>query len=452
MANQNRKAASQKAAKQNKNRTATHPGSRERETALSVLLSVFEKGEYLDRALEAEPLAAFSTKERAFLLRLCEGCVERRITLDYVLDQTASMPMKKQKPVIRTLLRMGAYQILFMDQVSDAAAVNGTVALVRGPFSSLKGVVNGILRSIVRDREAWLEKIQSAPDDVRASVPAWIADLWKRERGEAAAAQMTEALLAASPVCIRVNEARTSLEELRRMLEEEGYLCTPAEDLPALYLSRAGKLFETKAYKDGLFYVQDAAAMQVVRQALLTAVPAPLQVLDLCAAPGGKALQLAEGIASAGGQVTARDKTEEKVRRIRENATRLGVQNLTAEVHDALEPDPKARGRCSLVLCDLPCSGLGVLTRKPDIRYRVTPEEIESLAALQRKMLATAAEYVADGGCLVYSTCTVSRAENEDNAAWFAQNHPAFEKLKEEQILPLAGKHDGAYYCIFRKA
>ncbi len=440
-------------------------GMKEREAALSVLLSVFEKGEYLDRAMERElsrasagetgqtgaPREAFSARERAFLLRLCEGCAERRLTLDFVLDGTASVPVKKQKPVIRTLLRMGAYQILYMDQVSDAAAVSSTVALVRGPFASLKGVVNGVLRSIARNRREWEEKIAHAPAEVRFSVPAWILDLWTRERGEAAAEQMTAALAGGAPVCIRANEARISKEALAARLAEEGFDCTPAEGLPALYPARAAKLFSTQAYRNGLFYAQDAAAMQVIRQALQLADPLPKRVLDLCAAPGGKALQLAEGIAAAGGTVTARDKTGEKVRRIRENAGRLGITNLTAEVHDALTPDPAAEGAFDLVLCDLPCSGLGVLSRKPDIRCRVVPSDLCSLAALQKEMLGQAAFYVADGGMLVYSTCTVSRAENEENAAWFEETHPAFEKLKEEQILPRAGRNDGAYYCIFRR-
>lgn len=429
----------------------------ERELALDILLLVTRDGVHCHLAIRQvlEKYQYLEKKSRAFISRLTQGTIERMIELDYVLDCYSKTPVSKMKPVIRCILRSGVYQLLYMDSVPASAACNEAVRLAgkRG-FSGLRGFVNGVLRAIGRAKEAGAIVY---PDEhkepvrclsVRNSVPQWLVEQWIGTYGYAAAKSMCEASLCERPTAIRVNTQSCSVRELREELDAAGIRTEPVDECAdALLISGYDYLGSLPAFLRGDFYVQDLSSMQVAQAAQ---VQPGWHVIDVCAAPGGKAVHVAQ-LLQGSGHVEARDLTDYKVDLILENMERCQVENMSAKVWDATVRDDAAVGTADLVIADLPCSGLGVLHSKPDIKYNMSPEQMRELAALQRGILAVVADYVRPGGRLVYSTCTVNRAENEDNAAWFAARRPEFEKKSERQILP-DHRQDGFYIAVFERA
>ena len=403
-------------------------------------------------------------RDRNFCRRLTEGTIERCIYLDYMIDQVARTGTKKMKPVIRWIIRTAAYQIWFMS-VPDRAAVSEAVRITAqkgcGP---LKGFVNGVLRNLVRRKDGLtLPDRTSDPDgylSVRYSMPLPIVRRWTerygREKTEAAAASFEEK----PPLTVRFREDASSLE---RELEEEGISVTDAPYVrDAHILSGVTGLDDLPAFRRGALAVQDVSSMLAVRAA---GIGKSSTVLDLCAAPGGKAMLAAD--LAPDGRVIARDLTEKRAGLIRSGAARLGIGNLTVECRDASVFDPKLAEIADVVLADVPCSGLGVIGRKPDIRYRISDAKTASLVKLQREILAQAVRYVRPGGTLLYSTCTVDVRENEENAAWLAERmklEPVAvapdlpEELREEagsknylQLLPGTHRCDGFFFAKFRK-
>ena len=430
-----------------------------RALALDLLLEAERGTEYEGRLLKdmLEKYDYLDGREKAFFKRLADGRTGRRLQLDYVLELCSSVPVLKMKPLIRCILRMGAYQILFMDGVPDSAACNEAVKLAKKRrFGQLSGFVNGVLRSLCAGKDAiiWPDREKEPVRflSLRYSMPEWIVQRWMEEYGEKRTEAMLAALLEERPLTIRLSERLSGGEQkaLLEKLEQAG--CSPhphplfaGKGRPAVYtLSRAEGIAGLPGFAEGAFSVQDAASMLPVECAGLRAgtdrddppadSPSGLLVVDVCAAPGGKACQAAERLGGAG-RVLARDLTEEKVGRIRENAARLRLPNLDAQVWDAGILDESLVEKADLVIADLPCSGLGVMGRKADIRWRATPRSLEEVAALQRRILGTVWRYVKPGGILVYSTCTVSREENEDMAAWFLQQYP-FEPAEPAITLP----------------
>lgn len=401
-----------------------------REYENTLLKNVLDKYDYLD------------TKQKAFIKRLVEGVTERRIQLDYLLECFSSIPVRKMKPFIRCLLRMGAYQILFMDGIPDSAACNEAVKLAdRKGFGGLKRFVNGVLRSICRSKDAL-----SWPDEkkeplrrlsVLYSMPEWIVQMWDQEYGRATTETMLRALLDSRPVTIRLSPslAAQQREELLDALEKHG--CAPkAHPLyPHAYcLERCDGVARLPGFAEGWFAVQDVGSMLAVECAQLGALEKGTEdvfVLDVCAAPGGKAAHAAQLLCGVG-TVLARDVSDKKVSYIEENAERLGLSNLRTQVWDARRLDGQLVEKADVVLADLPCSGLGVIGRKADIKYRVSPESLKEVCALQKDILETVWRYVKPGGTLVYSTCTVNPEENQAMAEWFVKHHPF-------QPKPLAG-------------
>lgn len=386
-------------------------------------------------------------QERAFATRLYYGTLEQLLYLDYVIDHYSKTPVKKMKPVVRNILRMSLYQMLFMDGVPDHAAIHEGVELAgkRG-FRNLKGFVNGILRTI--QREGVPEDI---PENIRYGVPEWIYELVMEQEGhENAVRFFTSINRSDPPVTARVNLKNHTREEIGRMLEEDQCRFTFHEEIPeAVILEDFPDLTSLRAYKEGLLFFQDISAMY---PAILLAEAAGndsvKKILDVCAAPGGKSLHLAEKFPDAA--ILSRDLTEDKVRLIEENKERIGADNVTCEVFDACIPDERLFGQMDIVVADLPCSGLGVIGNKPDIRYRVQKEDLKELQTLQRKILQTVQAYVAEGGLLSYSTCTINNGENEENARWFAGTF-SFEPVTEKRFLPGLCDCDGAYVAIFRR-
>ncbi len=472
--------ADDKAREDGAQRTDVPPDGKKRGTAqndardlgVEVLLAVDQNDTYLDRAL-AEVFArqdAVSRHDRAFVGRVSKGCVERRIELDYILDQFSDTKTQKMKPVIRAILRSALYQLLYLDAAPDAVVVNETVRITkkRG-FSGLSGFVNGVLRAIARNKDA----ISCPPMDedpvralsVRYSMPEWIVTRYLDAYGQERCARILEAYLAERPLCVRVDTRAKAPEEVKASLEAQGIRVTVDPRLSyAFLLEGYDRLEEIPEFADGTLYPQDVASMMAVELADPQLGDA---VLDVCAAPGGKSMHAASRIQRAGaagdwdgqcvraadvraGQVTARDLTREKTAVIRENLARCHVPNVRAEVWDARVSDPRWVNEADLVIADLPCSGLGVIGHKPDIKYHASEEGIRDLAEKQREILAAAADYVRPGGTLLYSTCTMTEEENGENVQWFLARFPAFSLARELQLLPDEGC-DGFYMAKLQR-
>lgn len=425
----------------------------ERELVLGILMDVTRDGVMSHIAVRnvLEKYQYLDKRERAFITRVSEGTLERMLELDYILDHYAKIPVRKMKPVIRNILRSAVYQMKYMDSVPVSAACNEAVKLaVQKGFGNLRGFVNGVLRSVARN----LDHLP-LPDpkdltpywSVRYSVPEWIVAQWREEYGDGRTLEMLEALYQERPTSIRVNENKVSAEELKRKLEQSGVRVKMHPRVPGILLvSGYDHLAGMEGYAQGEFLVQDAASAEV---AMAAGIRRGDYVIDVCAAPGGKALHAAQ-ILQETGHVEARDVSDAKVEMIRENIARMGFSNIEAVCMDATVYDRDSGEKADVLLADLPCSGLGVLSRKTDLKYRVQKTQQEELAALQRKILETVRNYVKPGGVLMYSTCTVHRAENEENAAWFAEKFPEFELDWEKQIFPSAQEEtDGFFLARF---
>ena len=429
----------------------------EREIVLEVLLEITEKGQFSHIILRDVlwKYQYLEKRERAFITRVTEGTLEHMIEIDYILDRFSKVKVKKMKPVIRAILRSAVYQLKYMDSVPDSAVCNEAVKLaVRKGFSGLKGYVNGVLRSVARGIDSVQypkEKMEEL--SVRYSCPEWVLDLWSGSYDIEVIEMMLRDFQKEKPVTIRCCLNRTTPDELKKRLEAEGVKAEIHPYLPyAFQISGYDHLNDLETFQDGLFVVQDISSMLVAE---IAAPSAGAQVLDVCAAPGGKALHVAEklflaeavcgdaacagnksgGGAAAGcgiedqmppGHVEARDLTELKVDLIRENIERTGLPNITAVCRDASVPDETAAESADIVIADLPCSGLGVIGKKPDLRYKASPDGIDSLVRLQRQILSCAQDYIKPGGTLVYSTCTVNPAENMDNVHWLMEQYPEF--------------------------
>lgn len=430
-------------------------GENSRELILDTLLLIDRDGEYSHIALKQvlDKYQYLDKKERAFITRVVNGTLERMIELDHIIHSFSKVKVNKMKPVIRMILRSGVYQIKYMDAVPDSAVCNESVKLTgkRG-FTGLKGFVNGVLRNVSRNlakvEYPSREKDPEGYLSIRYSLPAWLAAQWILEYGLEKAEEIGEGFFAERPLCVRCNTSRISREELAERLRREGVEVTPDEEVPcALWLQGYDHVAGLPEFREGLFYVQDLSSMRAV----LWADPKEGdQVLDVCAAPGGKAIHVAEMLRGTG-MVEARDLTDYKVGLLEENIRRAGLANIRAVKWDATLPDQENEEKMDIVLADLPCSGLGVLGKKPDLRYKMTPEKEEELVRLQQKILSVAQAYVKPGGTLVYSTCTIHRAENEENTRWFLENHPKFRLRKERQLLPGADRGDGFYIAVMEK-
>ncbi len=407
-----------------------------RELALDVLIKV-DKKEALSHRIIGDVLEKYQLspkRDRAFFTRLTEGTLERQITIDYVIGQFSKTKLQKCRPLIRALLRMGTYQILYMDQVPDAAACNEAVKLAkkRG-FARLSGFVNGVLRSISRQKDQILwperEKDEILYLSVKYSLPQWLlqffAETYDKEIVERMAASFLEEQKT-SLYCMGRDGGKDALKkelEAEGICVEDGLLCKDA-----LRVSGYDSLYRLKAFREGRCFVQDESSMLA---ASIAGVKEGQLVLDLCSAPGGKALHMADQMHGTG-MVIARDLTEDKTDFIEENIERTGLENIRAEVFDAREPDEEMIGKADVVLADLPCSGLGIMGRKNDIKYNVSLDGMKDLAKLQREILENAISYVKPGGVLVYSTCTINPAENQENYQWIRENS----ELEPEDLRP----------------
>lgn len=444
-----------------------------RESAMKMLVRINEEGVLCHKALRALDGDSLSEKDRALVTRLVHGTLERQLTCDRILEDLTGKPVSRMKAKIRNLMRMTVYQLLFLTQIPDSAAVNEAVNLTKkAGYPFLTGFVNGVLRNLVRQiaaaggTEQYLSETErKLPGEERIcfryAMPAGLTEYYKKNYPDEAEA-MFVAFLSEGSFTVRVNRSRGTMRELTESLQKDGVAFAEGLLPNTLRMERTGNLTRTEAYRTGLLSVQDESSVLAGNILPLTK---DMRVLDLCAAPGGKAVHIADELAVlGGGTVLARDISSGKCDRIRENAERLGLTNISCEARDAAEFDAASEGQYDLVIADLPCSGLGVIGRKPDIKYKTTKADILSLSKLQKDILVNAVRYVKKGGYLCYSTCTVTKEENGENRrflaetgmkAWdFSERVPErFRKRYENgalQLFPQDGT-DGFYVALFRK-
>ncbi len=434
-----------------------------REIVLDILVEVLERDGFVHDCLRQalEKYQYLEKPDRAFITRTAEGTVEYLLTIDQVLTSCITIKVEKLKPVIRTILRMSVYQILWMDRVPDRAVCDEAVKLTvcRG-LGGLKGFVNGVLRSVVRRKEEFVFSDWS----LKYSMPSWIVKLWKDQYSDEIVEEMLKGFLVRRPVSVRCNLSLASVEKIQESLNRQGVTTVSSSLWPEVLLLEGYDYLEgLHAFQKGWIQVQDPAS------ALVAAAAAPQagsQILEVCGAPGGKSLHMADLLRTTG-MVTVRDLTEEKIHLVRANIARTGFSNIQTQVWDAMILDETWVEKADIVIADLPCSGLGVIGKKPDIKYRITRERIESLIDLQRQILSVASRYVKPGGKLVYSTCTVNVQENQDQRQWFLENFPFApvslteilgERINEEtlrdgyvQLLPGVYPCDGFFIAVFRK-
>lgn len=442
----------------------------EREIALNILLKVLEEGQFSHLVLR-EVLASYQDlekRQRAFINNLVQGSIQHKLELDYIINQFSKIPTSKMKPLIRNLMRLSVYQMKYMDQVPDSAICNEAVKLAskRG-YSSLRGFVNGVLRSILRG----LHDIEYPSDPIEAfevlySIPKWMLELWSESYELEIVRKICEAVNQSTTFTIRTNTELVSPEVLFESLRSQGFQVSPHPYLPyACYLSGVDYLDAIADFRRGEFYVQDISSMLVTE---IADVKPGYSCVDVCAAPGGKSLHLASKLKGTG-TVLARDLTEFKVRLINENRIKSGLTNIKTQVWDARVYDESLHQQMDLVLADLPCSGLGIIGKKPDLRYNASKEGIESLVKLQREILTVVKDYVKPGGVLLYSTCTIHPSENEEQVRWFLQSFPEFSldditsylppQLQEDvrdfgmlQLLPGVHETDGFFLCRLKRS
>lgn len=415
-----------------------------RELVLDMLMEVIEGDGYSHKVL-ADTLKRhqqLDKQERAFITRLFIGTVKIYMRLDYIIDQFSSLPVRRMKPQIRCILREGAYQILYMEQVPHSATCNEAVKLTkRRGFYQLSGFVNAILRNIARNagRIQFPDPAKNPKEylSVYYSCPIWLASMLADRYGYDNARAMLASSLQERQTSIRCNTGKLSPERLKALLRQEG---VTVEESP--YLDYAFKiknydyLEKLDSFKAGYFIVQDVSSMLVCH---IAGIKEGDLVLDVCAAPGGKALHAAQ----TASKVYARDISDYKIGLIEENIRRLGCGNVETQLWDATVPDERLAGRLDLVIADLPCSGLGVIGKKADIKYKLTREQIDGLIELQRKILKVAAGYLKPGGILLYSTCTVNPDENTGVREWFLDNFD-FEAVSIYEALPATLRTDTA--------
>ena len=432
-----------------------------RETALNVLIACRKSGAWSNGVLKDYLVRdGLDRREAALATRMCYGVLQNRLKLDFYLQQLLTGKLKDLHPVIHDILHLGLYQLYELDKIPDSAAVNESVALAKKYCKKLRsgpGLVNAVLRSAVRSKDTlkqprgWQE-IYSHPQKLIDLLMGYVG----KERMEA----MLRANNAAPDTVVQVNTLRTATEDLRQELESSGITAAPHPWMPdCLVLTGTGDLEKLPAFREGRFYVQDAAAKLSV---LCAQIPRDSRVLDCCAAPGGKSF--AAAIAMGGtGSVQSCDVHDHKVGLIQRGAARLGITNLSACAQDASVRREEWVGAFDAVIADVPCSGYGIIRKKPDIRYK-DPDKMAQLPALQLKILQNQADYVRPGGVLLYSTCTLVREENEGVVEAFLASRPDYtleplplpavfpeNKTGMLALVPGAYDTDGFFICRLRR-
>ncbi len=435
-----------------------------RQIAFEALLKVHKDGAYSNLVVDAllKENDHLDERDRAFVCNLVYGTLDRIILIDYNLGLYLNQPVRKLKPELHTILRLGAYQILFLDKVPARAAVSESVNLAKVNKSSFAAsLVNAVLRRVSDNGVRLPDGDENSPDylAIKYSCPEWLISLWIDAYGVDNAVSLAEKALEAPPLVVRVNTLKISVDDLIWRLAEEGVVAEKVDGYPeSLILANTGSVEELLAYKEGLFHAQDFAS-QICCKAL-DAKPGET-VFDLCSAPGGKAFTIAETMQNTG-CVRAFDIYQSRVDLIKSGAARLGLSNVYTYLSDASIYNENY-GVADKVLCDVPCSGLGIIRRKPEIRFKHR-DDIDNLPEIQYKILCNAIKYLKDGGRLVYSTCTLNAKENHELCDKFLAEHPDFKaveifpdmpRYKEGEkyltLMPHIHATDGFFVAAFEK-
>lgn len=412
--------------------------------AAQALLRV-EKGAYSNLSF-AGLCSSLDNRDTAFASALFYTALERRLTIDHILKYYSAKPLDALVPEVLASLRLGICQLLYLESVDDYAAVSQSVELAKAlgaPEAS--GFVNGVLRAFLRAGKK-IPPVRGGRGDrlsVAYSCPRWLVKRLLKTYGEEDTLQILKGSLGRPPLFLRANITRITPEELVQELAAEGTEAAVQADAPGCLLAQSSPVEASEAFQKGLFHVQDKASQYC---ALAMEAKAGERILDVCAAPGGKSFTIAEEMGSQG-QVVALDLHPHRVRLIQEGAKRLGLSIVDAKAGDASVFD-SALGEFDRVLCDVPCSGFGIIRRKPEIKYK-TPNSVENLPEIQHKILQTSANYVKLGGRLVYSTCTLLPEENGKVVSRFLQEAPGFGLSWEKTLL--GGETDGFYMAVLQR-
>lgn len=386
-----------------------------REQIVNLLLEIERDKSYAQLALKNE-LKDITGPDKGFMTEVVYGTLKYQIKLDYIIDQFSKTPARKMKPLIRQIFRMSVYQLMYLDKVPASAVINEAVKIAKKrKFQALSGFVNGVLRTI--DRERNNIKYPSRDKEtlrylsVMYSIPEWMIATWLKSYDLEKVEAICSALNERAQVCIRVNTLKASKEEVIKCLEAEGVTVTPGEFLEeAMYLKNVDNIQNMPSFKEGLWTVQDESAMLVGK---VIAPQSGERILDLCSAPGGKSIHMAE-IMKNEGEIISCDIHPHKLELIAKNAARMGATIIKPTLQDGTVFNEAFVESFDRILVDAPCSGLGIMKRKPDIRYNKELTDLEDIAQIQRAILTQAVKYLKPNGVLVYSTCTISKEENEE--------------------------------------
>lgn len=415
-----------------------------REKALQIINDVLYKGAFLEESLEILKKSNIDERDYNFIKEITTGVIRNRTYLDYVIKINSRVKIKRIHKVILSILEMAIYQMYFLDKVPDYSIVDESVNLAKiyGNRGSIS-FTNGILRSISK-KDAPQVKIEDSIDNLSTfySHPKFYTEYFYNNYGEEFTKKLLKANNEMPPFTIRVNTLKTSKSDLMSNLKELGFEIEETVYDNALNILNPKGIIDTKYFDDGHFYVQDLGSILV---ASFLNPRENSSLLDLCAAPGGKTTHLAE-IMNNTGEIIACDKSQGKIKLIQENAKRLGVKNIEARVNDARVLNKDFIDKFDYVLVDAPCSGTGLYRKKPDIKWNKDLEDIKSLAEIQLEILDKAKDYVKDGGELLYSTCSLSKIENEDVVNKFLENNKNFKikKLRDREVLKLFPSTDGS--------
>ncbi len=418
-----------------------------RKVAVLALQKIEKENAYSNLTVkESLANAQLSPLDKSLASALIYGVLDRKITLDYILSKFLKTPINKTPVFTLTVLRSALYQILYMDKIPESAAVNEAVKLIKNSKESRNaGFVNAVLRSALRSEN--LIPNTNTPQDIsiRFSCPLWIVESFLKDYGEENTLNILSESLKAANLYIRVNTVKTTAEELKEELKKENIECEDAFLENFLCLNKGANIANSKAFKKGLFHVQDLASGTT---ALKLEAKENDRVLDLCAAPGGKTFTIAQSMNNKG-EIIATDIHKHRVDLIEEGKKRLALSIIKPMVNDASKYN-EALGKFDKVLSDVPCSGLGVIKRKPDIKYSQTPN-LKELEELQYNILTNASKYVKKGGKILYSTCTLRKAENENQIERFLKENKDFHKIYEHTFLPHLDLTDGFFCAVLER-
>ena len=411
-----------------------------RECALKILYDI-ENGAYSDAAVKHGLSIPMEMADKRLITEIVYGVVANRTRLDYIVKNYSNVPMRKISYWVKNILRMGIYQMLFLDKIPPNAAVNESVNLAKryGHTGSV-GFVNAVLRSVSNNGDVEYPKELS----IYHSYPEWLVEMWIREYGEEAIEELLVAGNKRIPITLRPNKLKTTVGELIQKLESENVTTKLVGDM--VEISGSGSIERLKAFTEGLCTVQGIPSADTVK---CLDPQAGETVIDVCAAPGGKTTYIAECM-NNNGQVVAMDRYAHKIDIINKNCQRLGVDIVESIHHDSQRAFSKYIGQADRVLVDAPCSGLGNIGSKPDIKWRKLESDIEALEETQQRILVSSDEYLKPSGVMVYSTCTISKRENDDIVNWFCESNN-YTKLYEKQYFPHVDGTNGFYIAKMRK-